>query len=93
MKESWESLIDMSIIHPTILPQTSSGNQPIIGTIPRIAYDDFFGMIELSHIGISFRRQAREPIDTTHIITAFGTHPTILSHKLDLNPLEEAKRK
>lgn len=85
MKESWESLIDMSIVHPTIFPQTSSGNEPIIDTISRIAYDDF-GMIELSHIGISFRKQAREPIDTTHIKTAFGTHPTILSHKLDLSP-------
>lgn len=62
----------MSIVHPTILPQTSSGNEPVIDTIPRIAYDDFFGMIELSHIGISFRKHAREPIDTTHIITAFG---------------------
>jgi len=50
-------------------------------------------MIELSHIDATFSKQVRELVDTTHIRTVFGAHPRILSQKLDLNALEESKRK
>jgi sugar phosphate isomerase/epimerase len=93
MKDSWEPLIDMSIVHFMIFPETMGGSGPIVETVTQIASDDFFSMIEITHINDpEVRRQVADVIKTAHMRVAFGAQAPILSRKLDLNSLEPSKR-
>lgn len=94
MKDSWEPLVDLSIVHFMIFPETLTGSGPILETVSRIVNDDFFSMIEVGHINDpEVRKQVAETIATSHVRVAFGAQPTILTKKLDLNSLDETKRK
>jgi sugar phosphate isomerase/epimerase len=94
MKESWEPLVDLSIVHFMIFPDTIGGSGPILETVSQIVHDDFFSMIEISHINDpQVGKQVAEVIETSHARVAFGAQPPILSQKLDLNSLDPARRK
>ena len=94
MKESWEPLVDMSIVHFMIFPETIGGSGPILETVSKIADDDFFSMVEISHINdTQVRKQVADMMSTAHMRVAFGAQPPILSRKLDLNSPDPAKRK
>jgi sugar phosphate isomerase/epimerase len=94
MKEPWEPIVDLSIVHFMIFPETLTGSGPIVETVSRIVNDDFFSMIEVGHINdVEARKQVAEIIATSHVRVAFGAQPTILTRKLDLNSFDEAKRK
>lgn len=94
MKDSWKPLVDLSIVHFMIFPDTMAGSGPIVETVSRIVNDNFFSMIEVSHINDpQVRRQVAEIIETSHARVAFGAQPPILSQKLDLNSLDESRRR
>ncbi len=94
MKGSWESLVDLSIVHFMIFPETLTGSGPVLETISRIVNDDFFSMIEVGHINDpEVRKRVAELIATSHVRVAFGAQPSILTKKLDLNSFDEMKRK
>ena len=94
MKDSWEPLVDLSIVHFMIFPDTMAGSGPIVETVSRIVNDSFFSMIEVSHINDpQVRKQVADVIETSHARVAFGAQPPILSQKLDLNSLDESRRR
>lgn len=94
MKDSWEPIVDLSIVHFMIFPETMTGSGPILETVSRIATDDFFSMIEVGHINDpDTRKQVAELLAASHLRVAFGAQPTILKNKLDLNSFEETKRR
>jgi sugar phosphate isomerase/epimerase len=94
MMESWEPLVDLSIVHFMIFPETMGGSGPMLETVSQIVDDDFFSMIEISHINDpQVRKQVAEVIETSHARVAFGAQPLILGQKLDLNSLNPSKRK
>jgi sugar phosphate isomerase/epimerase len=93
MKDSWEALVDMSIVHFMIFPETIGGSGPILETVSRIVDDEFFSMIEISHINdAEVRKQVAEMIREAHMRVAFGAQPPILSRKLDLNSFDASKQ-
>ena len=84
----------MSVVHFMIFPETIGGTGPIVETVSEIADDDFFSMIEVSHINDpEVRKQVADTIRATHMRVAFGAQPPILIRKLDLNSKDPAKRK
>jgi sugar phosphate isomerase/epimerase len=84
----------MSIVHFMIYPETMSGAGPVLETVSRIANDDFFSMIEITHINdVQIRKQVADIIKIAHMRVAFGAQPPILSQKLNLNSLDPTKRK
>lgn len=86
--------MDMSVVHFMIFPETIGGTGPIVETVSEIADDDFFSMIEVSHINDpEVRKQVADTIRATHMRVAFGAQPPILIRKLDLNSKDPAKRK
>ena len=94
MKDSWEPLIDLSIVHFMIFPETMGGSGPIVETVSKIAADDFFSMIEVGHINdAETRKQTADLIEAAHLRVAFGAQPSILSQKLNLNSQDPTKRK
>jgi sugar phosphate isomerase/epimerase len=93
MKDSWEPLVDLSIVHFMIFPDTIGGSGPILETVSQTVNDDFFSMVEISHINDpQVRKQVADVIETSHARVAFGAQPLILTQKLDLNSLDQAKR-
>lgn len=77
-----------------IYPETMGGSGPIVETISRILEDDFFSMIEVTHIDdAAVRKEVAALIDTAHARVAFGAQPPILRGKLDLNSFDPSKRK
>ena len=94
MKESWEPLVDLSIVHFMIYPESMAGSGPILETVSRIVNDDFFSMVEVCHINdVEVRKQVANVIVTSHARVAFGAQPTILRGKLDPNSIDGTKRK
>ncbi len=94
MKDPWEPLVDLSIVHFMIFPETLQGSGPILETVSKIVNDDFFSMIEVGHVNDGeVRKQVAETIATSHVRVAFGAQPAILTKKLDLNSFDETKRK
>jgi sugar phosphate isomerase/epimerase len=94
LKDSWQPLVDLSIVHFMIFPETLTGSGPILETVSRIVNDDFFSMIEIGHINDSeVRKQVADTIATSHARVGFGSQATILTKKLDLNSFDETKRK
>jgi len=94
MKDAWEPIVDLSIVHFMIYPETMTGSGPIVETVSRIVNDDFFSMIEVGHINdAEARKQVANLIATSHVRVAFGAQPTVLTKKLDLNSFDESKRK
>jgi sugar phosphate isomerase/epimerase len=84
----------MSIVHFMIYPETMGGDGPVLETVSKIVNDDFFSMIEVTHINDpEVRRQVANVIGTAHMRVAFGAQPVILSQKLNLNSLDSGKRK
>lgn len=84
----------MSIVHFMIFPDTLTGSGPILESVSKIVNDDFFSMVEVGHIiDAEVRKQVAGTIATSHARIAFGAQPTILTRKLDLNSLDETKRK
>ena len=77
-----------------IFPETLTGSGPILESVSKIVNDDFFSMVEVGHINdAEVRKQVAATIATSHARVAFGAQPTILTRKLDLNSLDETKRK
>ena len=84
----------MSIVHFMIYPETMGGTGPILETVTRILNDDFFSMIEITHIDDpSVRKEVASTIDTAHARVSFGAQPVILRGKLDLNSIDQSRRK
>jgi sugar phosphate isomerase/epimerase len=93
MRESWEPLVDLSIVHFMIFPETMAGSGPILETVSQIVNDDFFSMIEISHINdAEVRKQVIDLIETSHSRVAFGAQPAILRQKLNLNSENQSER-
>ena len=94
MKDPWEPIVDLSIVHFMIFPETLTGSGPILETVSRLVNDPFFSMVEVGHINdAEVRKQVADTIATSHARVAFGAQPMILTKKLDLNSLDETKRK
>jgi len=93
LKDSWQPLVDLSIVHFMIFPETMGGDGPIVETISKIANDDFFSMVEIGHINdTEARKEAANLIKAAHIRVAYGAQPSILSQKLNLNSPDPTKR-
>jgi len=81
------------IVHFMAFPETAGGEGPILDTIRRIAEDEYFGAIELTHIkDPAIRARARDLLDTARVTVAFGAQPILLSGRLNINDTDEKKR-
>jgi sugar phosphate isomerase/epimerase len=94
MKESLQSYMKVGIVHFMAFPETMKGEGPILETVKKIAEDDFFSAIEVTSIKDAAQREAvAKVLKDSRMAVGFGGQPALLSAKLDLNSLEEEKRK
>ncbi len=94
MNESMYRYMDVGIIHFMAYPSTIRGEGPILETIKAIADDDYFTLIEITHIkDEEIRQQAKELLNIAGMKIAYGAQPVLLTQKLSLNPDDQAERR
>jgi sugar phosphate isomerase/epimerase len=94
MDKHWDHFCTMSIVHFMAFPDTIGGEGPIVETVSQIAEDPFFGAVEIGWIkDPKVRADIRAILETSHLKVAFGGQPTLLMQGLDLNSLDEDKRR
>lgn len=94
MKESIYKYMKVGIIHFMAYPTTMKGEGPILETIAKIAEDDYFNAIEITHIkDPEVRKKAKELLTVSGLAVGFGAQPTVLATPLNPNSLDEDERK
>ncbi|MDH7499988.1 MAG: sugar phosphate isomerase/epimerase family protein [candidate division NC10 bacterium] len=94
MKEFLQSYMRVGIVHFMAFPETMKGEGPILETVKRIAEDNFFSAIEITSIKESaVREKVAKLLKDSRMTVGFGGQPVLLMAKLDLNSLEEEKRR
>jgi len=93
MKNPWNGLVNIGIVHPMIFPETGRGEGPILETISKIAADSFFGAIEVSWMkDANVRGQAARLLESAFLDVVYCGGPPMLNQKLNLNAFDEATR-
>ena len=94
MIESWNKLFNIGTIHFMSFPEVMKGEGPIIETLEKILANDFFSAVEITRIkDDKVREQAKKMLESSHMVSAYGAQPVLLSNKLNLNSLIEEERK
>lgn len=74
-------------------PEVMKGEGPIIETLEKILSNDFFGAVEITRIkDDKVREEVKKMLGSSHMVSAYGAQPVLLSGKLDLNSLKENER-
>ncbi len=94
MVESWYQYLNMGTIHFMSFPEVMKGEGPIIETLEKILSDDFFTAVEITRIkDDKVREEVKKMLEASHVISAYGAQPVLMSNKLNLNALAEGERK
>jgi sugar phosphate isomerase/epimerase len=94
MIESWGKYLNIGTIHFMSFPEVMKGEGPIIETLEKILTNDFFSAVEITRIkDDKVREQAKKMLESSHMVSAYGAQPILLSNKLNLNSLIEEERK
>ena len=92
MQEALSSYMKVGLIHFMAYP-VANGEGPIVETFKKIAADPFFEAVEVTWIRDSeARKQVRFMKETAALTLAYGAQPRLLSTKMNINDLDEAKR-
>lgn len=93
MQDSIYRYAKVGVIHPMAFPETVRGEGPIVETLTCIAADDYFTAVEVTGIKeVSIRQKARDILETSHLTVVFGSQPSLLLNKLNLNSEDPEER-
>lgn len=74
-------------------PQTMKSDDDVLETLKSICMDDFFDVVEITHISDdNIRQKAKEIIDVSGMICAYGAQPRLLINGLNPNAIDENER-
>jgi sugar phosphate isomerase/epimerase len=91
---SWNKYMNIGTIHFMSFPEVMKGEGPIIETLEKILANDFFYAVEITRIkDDKVREQAKKMLESSHMVSAYGSQPVLLSNKLNLNSLVEEERR
>lgn len=94
MDTSFKNYMKVGIILHMAYRGFSHGNGPIIETLSKIAVDDYFDAVEITHIeNDNIRAQVRNILDIAKLDVAYGGQSLLLENNLNLNSLNEKERK
>lgn len=94
MQESIHKYLQVGLIHFMAYPATMKGEGPILETIRKIAVDDYFDAIEITHIADDeVRKQTKFMLEQSHLKVYYGAQPRLLTAGLNPNDLDEEGRK
>ncbi len=86
MAKDFRRTMRIGIVQFMAYPTTMSGNGPILESIDDLIQDDFYDVLELTHIeDQSVRKETAERIHMSGMDIAFGSQPLILGQQLNLH--------
>ncbi len=72
----------------------ATGEGPILESLKKIVKDDYFDVVEITHIkDFKVRKAAKEMISSGHMDVIYGGQPRLLTNGLNINHLDEIERK
>ncbi len=93
MVESIKKYMKVGLIHFMAYPSTMKGEGPIEETVKKVILDDYFDAIEITHIkDTQARANVKKMLDSSHMVSAYGGQPRLLTTGSNINSLDEAKR-
>lgn len=93
MTESWNNYMNVGTIHFMSFPEVMKGEGPVTETLEKILANDFFTAVEITTIkDLRVREEAMKMLKSSHVISAYGAQPVLLSNKLNINSLIEEER-
>lgn len=94
MQDSIYKYMKVGLIHPMAYPSTIKGEGPIVETIRSIAMDDYFTAVEITDIkDDATRMEVAKIVKTANMAVGFSAQPMLLTRGLNINDVEEEKRK
>jgi len=83
----------VGLIHFMAFPDTIKGDGPILETLEQICNDEYFQVVELTHINDpGTRAKAIEQVKSSGKTVGFGAQPIVLINKLNPNSSDDAER-
>lgn len=93
MTESWNNYMNVGTIHFMSFPEVMKGEGPVTETLEKILSNDFFTAVEITTIkDLKAREEAMKMLKSSHLVSAYGAQPVLLSNKLNINSLVEEER-
>lgn len=95
MNESIYKYLQVGLIHFMAYPETTKFEEQenIIESIKKVLVDDYFNIIEITHIeDKNNRKKIKELLEQSHMTIAYGVQPRLLGAKLNPNHLDETER-
>ncbi|MCC2253058.1 sugar phosphate isomerase/epimerase [Ruminococcus sp. CLA-AA-H200] len=94
MKTSFHEYMRVGIILHMAYNGLSTGEGPVLECLSNIAADDYFDAVEITQIkDDETRRKAAEMIEIAHMDVAYGGQPCLLTTGMNINDLDETKRR
>jgi sugar phosphate isomerase/epimerase len=86
--------VDIGIVAFMAYSTMTAGDKRVVQDLESLAEDDYFQVLEVSHVeDKQLRNRLRECACEKGRQIAFGSHPTLLSAKLNLNHPDKSERK
>lgn len=93
MHEPLSHYMRVGLIHFMAYP-VSNGKGPVAETFRNICLDPFFEVAEITWIqDPEVRAQVKQMKEVSHLSVTFGAQPCLLSQKMNINDLDEQKRR
>ncbi len=94
MDKSMRKYMKVGIILHMAFDGLATGEGPILEALKKIVKDDYFEAVEVTQIkDPSVRKAAADMIACGHMTVAYGGQPRMLTTGMNINDLEEEKRK
>ena len=93
MKGKPQDCMKVGIVHFMAFPEVMKGEGPVVETLETLCADDYFQVIEVTHVKDTVvRERAIATVQRAAKTVAFGAQPVLLGGKLDLNNLDADAR-
>ena len=93
MKDSMHKYFRIGLIHFMAYPSTIKGEGDILGTLKKIAVDDYFDAVEVTWIkDADVRAKAKSLLADSHMTVCYGAQPRLLLTGLNPNDVDESGR-
>lgn len=94
MNCSIHKYLNVGLISFMAYPDTMKGEGATLASIKKVAVDDYFDVIEITHIkDTEVRKQAKDLLMQSHMKVCYGAQPRLLTAGLNPNDLDEEGRK
>jgi len=94
MMKSMRKYMKVGIILHMAFAGITEGEGPILESLEKVVKDDYFDVVEITHIkDPKIRNEAKEMITCGHMEVVYGGQPRLLLNGLNVNHLDEKERK